>query len=504
PLTLILGPLQMGLSSKHLPRPVAQQLRLMKRNAERLFHLINQLIDLNRVEEGMMRLLVAEVDLVEETRRTVETFAPMAQQTGVTLRYETATARHQGWIDVDKYDKILYNLLSNAFKFTPEGGRVRVSSRVESTPEGKFLCLSVRDSGIGVRSEDLPYLFDHFYTAQTSPQHQPGSGIGLALVKQLVTLHRGTIQVTSDARGTAFSLRLPVDSQQFKPSEMTPAPVTPRLPQLPISPVPLPGEMATPAPADSSKPLLLVVDDNPDLCAFVRSVLASDYEVVEVYDGQMAWELLETLSPALIITDVMMPRLDGVALCQRIKAHPATSPIPVILLTAKAGEEDEVAGLQTGACDYIRKPFGVEVLQLKVKNILATHEQMKRQISRGEHLAAELSTIHPNDQSFLDQVTTLIDANLAESTLTADFLADQLSLSKSHLYKKIKGLSGVSVHLFIRNRRIRYAAQQLQQGKRISEVAYEVGFSSQSYFTRCFSDFYGKSPRVYQTEISLS
>ena len=260
----------------------------------------------------------------------------------------------------------------------------------------------------------------------------------------------------------------------------------------------------TPRGRDSGKPRLLVVDDNPDMCAFVRLVLTPTYEVVEAYDGEMAWERLATLSPALIISDVMMPRLDGVALCQRIKEHPATSPIPVILLTAKAAEEDEVAGLQRGACDYIRKPFSGEVLRLKVKNILATYEQMKRQISRGEHQPADLAAIHPNDRSFLEQVTALIDANLAESTLTADFLADRLSLSKSHLYKKIKGLSGVSVHLFIRNRRIRYAAQQLQLEKRISEVAYSVGFSSQSYFTRCFSEFYGKSPRAYQAELSAS
>ena len=503
PLTLILGPLQMGLSSKHLPRPVAQQLRLMKRNAERLFHLINQLIDLNRVEEGMMRLMVTEVDLVEETRRTVETFAPMVQQTGVALRYETATARHEGWLDIDKYDKILYNLLSNAFKFTPEGGQVRVSSRIESTPAGNFLCLSVRDSGVGVRPEDLPHLFDHFYTAQTSPPHQPGSGIGLALVKQLVTLHRGTIQVTSDSAGTAFSLRLPVGGQQFQPSEMAPPPVASRLPQL-APPAPLPGAITTPAPADSGKPLLLVVDDNPDMCTFVRLALTPRYEVVEAYDGEMAWERLANRIPALVISDVMMPRLDGIALCQRIKKHPATSPIPVILLTAKAAEEDEVTGLRCGACDYIRKPFSGEVLQLKVKNILATYARVKRQISRGEHRAVEAQAIHPSDRDFLDQVTALIDGNIAESTLTADFLADRLSLSKSHLYKKIKGLSGVSVHVFIRNQRIRAAAQLLQQGKRINEAAYGVGFSSQSYFTRCFSDFYGKSPRAYQAEFLLS
>ena len=501
PLTLILGPLQMGLSSKHLPRPVAQQLRLMKRNAERLFHLINQLIDLSRMEEGMMRLMVAKVDLVEETRRTVETFAPMVQQTGVALHYETATARHEGWLDIDKYDKILYNLLSNAFKFTPEGGQVRVSSRVESTPAGSFLCLSVRDSGVGVRPEDLPYLFDHFYTAQPSPPHQPGSGIGLALVKQLVTLHRGTIQVTSDAAGTAFFLRLPVGNEQFEPHEIALLPPT-RSGAPP--PAPATTEKTTASLLDGNKPLLLVVDDNPDLCAFVRSVLSPDYEIMEAYDGQTAWELLESRAPALVISDVMMPRLDGIALCQRIREHPATSPIPVMLLTAKAAEEDEVTGLRCGACDYIRKPFSVEVLRLKVKNILVTYEQMKRQISRGEHPTTEASAIHPNDQNFLNQVNALIDDNISESALTADFLADQLSLSKSHLYKKIKGLSGVSVHVFIRNRRIRYAAQQLQQGKRINEVAYGAGFSSQSYFTRCFSEFYGKSPRAYQAELSLS
>lgn len=176
----------------------------------------------------------------------------------------------------------------------------------------------------------------------------------------------------------------------------------------------------------------------------------------------------------------------------------------MVLLTAKAGEEDEPVGLQTGACDYIRKPFGVEVLQLKVKNILATYAHVKRQISRGDHRAVERNILLPGDQDFLDQVTALINVNIVESSLTADFLADQLSLSKSHLYKKIKGLSGVLVHVFIRNQRVLAATQLLQQGKRISEVAYGVGFSSQSYFTRCFSEFYGKSPRAYQTEPSVN
>ena len=504
PLTLILGPLQMSLSSKHLPRPVAQQLRLMKRNAERLFHLINQLIDLNRVEERMMRLLVSEVDLVERTRCTVESFEALAQQTGVALRYESATKRLGGWLDVDKYDKILYNLLSNAFKFTPAGGRVAVILRTESTAEGKFLCLRVQDSGIGLRPVDLPRVFDHFYTAdRASPQQQPGSGIGLALVKQLVNLHRGTISVASDAGGTVFELRLPVGNGQFEPHEIAAPGSEPAKPPASCH-VSLANEStrASKASAKGKKPLLLVVDDHPDLCAFVRSVLTPDYEVAEAYDGQMAWEFLETRTPALIISDVMMPKLDGIALCRRIKGHPATSPVPVVLLTAKATEEDEVAGLQTGACDYIRKPFSVEVLQLKVKNILATYARVQRQISRGEHQLVASPTLHPNDRSFLDQVTALINQNIAESTLTADFLADRLSLSKSHLYKKIKGLSGVSVHVFIRNQRIRCAAQLLQHGRRINEVAYGVGFSSQSYFTRCFSEFYGRSPRAYQTELS--
>ncbi len=503
PLTLILGPLQMSLSSKHLPRPVAQQLRLMKRNAERLFQLINQLIDLNRMEEGMMPLRVSEVDLVACTRRTVESFEAMAQPTGVALRFETATTRQGGWLDVDKYDKVLYNLLSNAFKFTPAGGSVTVLLRTEATLEGKFLRVRVQDTGVGLPAADLPRVFDHFYTTdRASPQQQPGSGIGLALVKQLVNLHRGTISVSSDAGGTAFDLRLPIGQDQFEPHEV----VTPSShPPAPTAPLPaLATHEDTAAPVGDDRPLVLVVDDNPDLCAFVRSVLLPGCEVVVAYDGQLAWERLKTLSPDLIISDVMMPNLDGIALCRRIKAHPATSPIPVILLTAKAGEEDEVAGLQTGACDYIRKPFGVEVLQLKVKNILATYAQVKRQVSRGEHRAVETSAVQPSDRAFLDRATALIDDNLAESTLTADFLAEQLSLSKSHLYKKIKGLSGVSVHVFIRNRRIRAAAQQLQQGKRISEVAYGVGFSSQSYFTRCFSEFYGKSPRAYQTTTSLS
>ncbi len=506
PLTLILGPLQMSLSSKHLPRPVAQQLRLMKRNAERLFHLINQLIDLNRMEEGKMRLLVSEVDLVKRTRPTIESFEAMARQTGVALRFDTATTQSSGWLDVDKYDKILYNLLSNAFKFTPAGGSVSVLLRTEFTPEGKFLRVRVQDTGVGLDPADLPQVFDHFYTAHhASPPAQPGSGIGLALVKQLVNLHRGSISVVSDAGGTVFDLRLPVGGEQFKPHEIA-APGSEQAKPPASYPVPLAKE-STRAPkalTKGKKPLLLVVDDNPDLCAFVRSVLTPNYEVAEAYDGQMAWESLKTRTPALIISDVMMPKLNGIALCRRVKAHPATSLVPVILLTAKTTEEDEVMGLQTGACDYIRKPFSVEVLQLKVRNILATYARVKRQISRGEHRAVETHVIHASDRSFLDQVTALIDNNLAESTLTADFLADRLSLSKSHLYKKMKALSGVSVHVFIRNQRIRAAAQQLQQGKRINEVAYGVGFSSQSYFTRCFSKFYGKSPRAYQTASSLS
>lgn len=324
-------------------------------------------------------------------------------------------------------------------------------------------------------------------------------------MKQLVALHRGTIEATSDGKGTTFSLRLPVGRKQFKPHEQASSVIVfPAKSPVPPSVLALGDKhSASQAASDGKKPLLMVVDDNPDLCAFVRSVLTPTYEIVEAHDGEMAWELLTTLAPVLIISDVMMPRLDGIALCQRIKEHPATSPIPVMLLTAKASEENEITGLQSGACDYIRKPFSVEVLQLKVKNILATYARVKRQISRGEHQAVDQDTLHPNDRSFLDQVVTLINDNLAESTLTADFLADRLSMSKSHLYKKMKGLSGVSVHVFIRNQRIRAAAQLLQQGRRINEVAYGVGFSSQSYFTRCFSEFYGKSPRAYQTELSV-
>ena len=502
PLTLILGPLQMGVSTKHLPRPVVQQLRLMKRNAERLFTLINQLIDLNRVEEGYLRLQVAEVDVVAKTRQVAEAFQPMARQMDITFRYEASVSRYWGWLDYDQYDKILYNLLSNAFKFTPTGGSIGLAITVVSTEQGAFLHVTVQNSGIGLRPEDIEKVFDHFYTAHASPHQSPGSGIGLALVKQLTQLHKGTIEALSDGEGTTFQLVLPISRHHFEPHEVGQRrlPAEWQSPHLiaPLTDAPVKGEVARPT--NRELPRVLVVDDHPDMCAFISSVLSDEYEVIAAYDGLMAWEQLAVVDPALIITDVMMPRMDGLQLCERVKAQSATSHIPVILLTAKATQEDEIAGLRVGACDYLRKPFRVAVLQLKVKNLLAAYQRARQQISQGDLARVDPSALHPSDRAFLENIEYLMDENLAEPVLTADFLARQISISKSHLYKKVKSLSGVSVHIFIRNHRIRKAADQLRQGQPVSEVAYGVGFNSLSYFTRCFSDFYGLPPRAYQTQ----
>ncbi len=503
PLTLILGPLQLGLASWQVPRSVKHQLGLMKRNAERLFTLIDQLIDLNRVEEGAERLRVAEFDVIEKTQQVAEAFQAIAYQTEVSFDYQLAPARYWGWLDSDKYDKMLYNLLSNAFKFTPSGGNVQLSTEVVSTPQGDFLRVVVQDSGVGIPPEAQDKIFDHFYTtAASSPHQQPGSGIGLALVKQLVSVHRGEIQVASENQTTTFQLTLPVSQHYFEADEVgqpaRPSAWQPPSPRPVVPPAPVAIDPASPSAAQAK---VLVVDDHPDMCAFVRSVLAPDYQVTEAYDGQMALEQLNDVTPDLIISDVMMPRMDGIELCKRLKAQATTSHIPVVLLTAKVAQENEIAGLGVGACDYIRKPFQVGVLTLKVDNILATYRQVQRHVREGNVHQVNPSALHPNDQAFLVQMTELVDQHLSESTLNAEFLARQLSVSKSHLYKKVKALSGVSVHIFIRNHRIRAAAAQLQEGKQISEVAYGLGFNSVSYFTRCFTDFHRQPPRAYQSQL---
>lgn len=507
PLTLILGPLKKA--QEQLPASdqeiifennnteinlPANHLGIMRRNAERLGQLIDQLLDLSKLENGRMKLQVAEGDVVKFLRAMVFSFESLAERRQIHFQTSFPEEEQMVFFDRDKLEKIIANLLSNAFKYTPEKGRVSVKTCLE---KGR-LKITVEDSGPGISKDDLDKIFERFY--QVEGTEDRGSGIGLNLVKELVELHRGQISVESSVgKGAIFKVSLPVTREAFTEGETINNGKNEKAEVFfhPPGIVPI-DQTSMPTSHPSDLPLLLIVEDNPDLRQFIGEIMQGYYQILAAKNGKLGLETAIDRTPDLIISDVMMPEMDGFEMCEILKKDERTSHIPIILLTAKAGRQHKVAGLETGADAYLTKPFDEQELLVQARNLVEQRRKLRERFS-GPSVAGNLKpgeiTITSADQRFLDKVTAAIEENMSNEFFSVEDLASAVAFSRSQLHRKLKALTGKSPNELIRDFRLTRAKELLEKGHgNVSEVAIEVGYSSLSYFTRSFKEAFGVPP----------
>lgn len=504
PLTLIVDPIQNLLEQFPEDTTTGRTLRIVHRNSRRLLHLINQLMHFRRLESGKLKLQVGKGDLLAFVQEVFISFNHLAEQREVQYRLDVqGTPQADTWFDPEKLENILFNLLGNAFKYTPEGGHVDLRVRFGKNQQVRF---EVEDTGPGIPKEQQKRIFDHFYQVEnTENRNLHGSGIGLALSKELVQVLRGRIWVESEpGKGSLFGVEVPYGKEAFSASERTQSP-QPYQSNLSTQ-VTLAQEefsiQATPEDSldddKSQKPLVLIAEDNYDLMAFLTQSLRGNYRVLSAQNGKDALELARKYTPQLIVSDVMMPVMDGLELCSQLKGNIQTSHIPVILLTARDTVEHWVEGLESGADDYVPKPFNLKILQTRIDNLINSRQQLKLIYSKGQMPNTREVASNSVDQEFLQKVHDLLEKRGLEPDFSHDELADEMCISRSLLYKKLKALTGMTVTEFINSHRLRKASELLVlEQLTISEVAFQCGFNDPKYFSRVFRKYYGMSPSEY-------
>jgi signal transduction histidine kinase/DNA-binding response OmpR family regulator/ligand-binding sensor domain-containing protein len=496
PLTLILGPADQAIETAEQPL-TQQKLRVIKENAVKLFALVNQLLDFSRLESGMMRLQVSYGDLVQFVRRVVMSFESWAERKKINLEFQSDAGSAGGFFDRDKLEKIVNNLMSNALKFTTEGGTVKVWLHLE--PNTARSTISVADTGSGIAPEHLPHIFDRFYRVDETHTTE-GTGIGLALTKELVELHHGTIAVKSTpGKGSVFTVVLPVEKGAYRADEISETPSQPEeRAHIEAPAVESRSELSMP-PADG-KPIVLVVEDNVDLRDYIREFLEADYAVHEAGNGKEGLDKALELVPDLVISDVMMPEMDGMELCQALKQDVLTSHVPVILLTARAGMDSKIEGLETGADDYVTKPFESKELLARVRNLIEQRRQLRAKFSAGLVLKPGEVAVTSVDDALLKKVMEIVERNMENEEFAVDDLAREACLSRTHLNRKLRGLTNLSPAEFIRYIRLQRARELLEKNVGpVAEIAFRVGFTSPAYFSACFHERFGYPPsEVYR------
>ncbi|RAK01967.1 phospho-acceptor domain-containing protein [Larkinella arboricola] len=507
PLTLIISPIEQLLQtvrndSAAVDKNALQHtLTTVHRNARQLLQLINQLLDLSKLESGHLKVQESQGNIVLFLDDLVNSFQLTAETKGIHLHYEPELIPELLLFDDDKWGKICSNLLSNALKYTPSGGTVWVRLTTDPVASNGHLAvrLSVSDTGYGIAPDELPYIFDRFYQADDSRTRSfEGTGIGLALVKELTDLLNGELTVESQpGQGTTITVVFPVRL----PYTDYPLPYFPSFADLRQAELPVSANSFLSAPTlqnahPEQLPLVLVVEDNDDLRQLMADNLSGSYRVKTATNGQEGWTTCQTELPDLVVSDIMMPLLDGYQLCRLIRQTAQTNHIAVILLTAKAAAESRIEGLTAGANDYVTKPFDLPELQLRVNNLL--HYQATQRNFYHLQLTRPTPSARPiPDHSFLNQLYQLLEKHLDNATLTVEDLAVEVGMSSRTLNRKLSTLSGMTVSEFIRTYRLHKATELLKAGHSVSETAYLVGFESPSYFGQCFKDLFALSPSDY-------
>ena len=507
PLTLIIGPLGRLMKEEAMSPALRKGLTGIERNANRLYHLIHQLLEFRKIETGKDQLKVSRQNVTNFINEIADSFVEVAASRDIEFIVKTPVKVPEVWFDGNKADKVIVNLLSNAFKFTDDGGKIELRAEVVyregmDAEEKNDLLIQVSDTGKGIAPELIHKVFDRFFQAGEGPDQVGNSGIGLAYVKSLVMFHRGKVEVKSiPGAGSVFIVELPVSRSDFSDDELVNDKdrvidhQNASFEEMQESAV---AKVIDPLKRVADKPGILLVEDNIELVSFLTEILEAQYRVESAANGREGLEMLTEFTPHLIISDIMMPEMDGIAFTKRIKEDLKTSHIPVVLLTSKTGVENELEGLMTGADYYIGKPFFPEMLLQIVENVLKTRERIIERFREDSAFSVGDLNCSESDKKFIEKMTNVVKSQINREHLDVTFLLGEMGVSRSLLHKKLKGIVGCSATEFIRIIRVKEAEKLIQSGKcNITEAAYETGFSSPAYFTRCFKEFYGMSPRDY-------
>ena len=492
PLTLILGPLNK--LSKELPpdSPIVDDIHIIKKNADRLKRVVSQLLDFRKVESNKMDMRVTEVDLVAFIEEVKSYFDNMAQSKQIHYSFQHTVRSVMLWVDTDKMEKILANLLSNAFKFTPEGGTVTI--RLEE--HAGYVILSVEDNGKGILPQNLSAVFDQFFTAD----QVTGTGIGLHLTHEFVSMHKGSIHVESEpGKRTVFFVELPKGKSHFDET----CTFAPSVTELSSGVANLDTREMDEIVNRTYDYTILVVEDDPDINAYLQKELKPNFRILAAGNGAAAVDILAKENVSLVISDVMMPEMNGYELCKRIKSDIAFSHIPVILLTALSDDKLRMYGIASGADEFIQKPFHIEELKLRIVRLLEERARLRNAFTQELQSPAasdlKIGKTESMDDVFMRKFMALIEESYPDSDFSIEKASDMLGLSRVHLYRKVKELTGVTPTDFLRNYRLKRAAALLREkGRNVNEVAYATGFSSPPYFSKCFKAAYTVTPTEYQ------
>lgn len=503
PLTLILAPLEDMLRKPSVDKTLNKQHELMYANAKRLYNLVDQLFEFKKTELGTRKLKVQQGDMVSFIGEVYESFKPLSEKNRIRFALNSQADKLAFPFDRDAMERILFNLLSNAFKYTRPGDSIAI----DLATENDFVLIKVVDTGLGINDRDVDKIFDRFYQVDNKEMNL-GSGVGLAFTKRLVELHHGTIAVSSKpGKGTVFTLQIPLSPDFYahdtkanqsggqlsyvpgtESEYNAPEPVTPTLPAQPDA---------------EARFSLLVVDDNPEIVDYLSSYFSAQHHVLVAYDGKQALHIAESQPVDIIISDVMMPQLDGLHFCKKMKQNINTSHIPIILLTAKGDIDQQIKGFEMGADDYMTKPFSTQLLEAKIANLLRSRRRLKEFYSSNKEMVPENIAFSPLDEEFLRSAVDIIESHLSDSDFSVDKFSREIGMSRSNLYLKLKAITGESANDFVK--RIRFnKAVELMQSKRytMAQITYMCGFNSPSYFSTAFKQYFGCIPTEYLTRLA--
>ncbi|MGZ3754096.1 MAG: hybrid sensor histidine kinase/response regulator transcription factor [Mucilaginibacter sp.] len=484
PISLIMAPVE-KLMSVPIEENILREVSVIKRNARRLLNLVNQLLDFRKMEEQELRLNLSGGDLVAFIREAANSFQDISERKKIRFEFETEVEYLPARFDEDKVERIIFNLLSNAFKFTSAGGLVSVKLSLIYQAEVNGLKIIISDSGVGIPRQDQARIFEKFFQHNTPDIIlNQGSGIGLSIVKEFTELHGGDVTVVSEpGKGTSFTVVLPIIDSDVQIVAATPSPHSNGKPSYIVKA------------SDSEKYSILLVEDNDDFRNYLKENLESNYKVVEAANGKDGWQKVLSGHPDLVVSDVSMPVMDGIELCRKIKTDKRTSFIPVILLTALGGEEDQIKGLQTEANDYLTKPFSFEILNTRIRNLISLNQRLKATFSKQIQMIVPEAEVQSNDEKLLNDIAAVIEERLNDPEFSIEDLSKHLHMSRSTLYHRMFELTGQPPVDYVRAIKLKKAASLLENSNyTIREIAFMTGFATPGYFSKLFKEKYNLSP----------
>ena len=505
PLTLISSPLDRLIQYENNDEKI-QLLTIIRKNSQRLLHLINQILDLRKLDMSQMKVNAKQINVSSIVKDILDTFKNITAEKNIDLTFENKIGNTLVWFDPSMLDKCIYNIISNAVKFT-EKGYIAVSTDFETLNDKEYVVIRVSDTGIGMSTEVIDKIFERYYQHNESDVQYLGTGIGLNLVKNILKLHNGIVTVKSELNeGSTFNIYLPTGDVNKNNEIQTDTAQNNTITNNFVfsnndNKVILEAESILEAENNGTKPLLLIVEDNADMRTLLKVELNANYKIIEAEDGAKAIEKVQSKSPDLIITDLMMPKMNGIELCRALKTNIESSHIPIIILSAKSELEDQILGIDLGADAYITKPFNMDLLKTQIRNLLNQRQKLKEKFSNSINWEVESGILTSADERLMERTFDIIKKNMDNPALSVEMISDELKISRAQLHRKMKGIIDQTPVDLVRTIRMNHAATLLTTTDlKISEVAYAVGSNSQSYFSSSFSEFFGKSPSQFKKE----